>query len=537
MTVSASAESPMDLRLVPGAGIAWLVTAVGIVLGWQSAMVSALLLGAIAAALAVGWVLRVPLPAAATVGLIAMCVLGAAFAAAVAVRAHAVAVHPLYDARVGTYVTATIELSDDPRRLTSPGPQRVLIPAELHSVANGSGATTVGGAVTVIAPEDGWVSLLPGQRVEFRTAVAGPQRRDLTVATLRAVGAPTAVGSPSALQRIVGGIRARFADAAAAALPGDAGALLPALVVGDTSRISQQTRDDFRTAGLTHLLAVSGANIAIILGAVLLLTRAVAIGPNGSAALAAIALVLFVVLARPSPSVLRAAVMGAIGLLAMVTNRRRQAVPALATAVIVLLAVSPRLAVDAGFALSVFATAGLIGLAPTWADRLRASGWPRAPAEIVAVAAAAFVVTAPVIAAINGTVSVVSIVANVLVCFVVAPITVIGAIAAVVASVSAPVAGFVAGLCRPMLWWLLWVADVASDFPYATVPTVPGLAGAAIVTAAVGAAVGLVAVVGRRRPARPQVVARSGGERCSATSPRPRRRGTTRRARRRTRTR
>ncbi len=133
----------------------------------------------------------------------------------------------------------------------------------------------------------------------------------------------------------------------------------------------------------------------------------------------------FVVIARPSPSVLRAAAMGCVALLALVTGRRKQAIPALAASVVVLLALSPSLAVDFGFALSVFATAGLVVVSPALVTRLRARGWPRWLAEMCAVALAAFVVTAPLVAAMSGTVSIVSIVANVLVAPAVAPITVV----------------------------------------------------------------------------------------------------------------
>jgi len=125
---------------------------------------------------------------------------------------------------------------------------------------------------------------------------------------------------------------------------------------------------------------VSGTNITIIIGAVLLLVRLLGAGPRVSAVLAGFALVGFVVLARPSPSVLRAAVMGTVTLLALITARRRQAVPALSGAVLVLLAVSPALALDVGFLLSVLATGALVLAAPGgWrrcADAVSPPGWP-----------------------------------------------------------------------------------------------------------------------------------------------------------------
>ena len=83
-----------------------------------------------------------------------------------------------------------------------------------------------------------------------------------------------------------------------------------------------------RAAGLTHLLAVSGANLAMFSGAVLALLRLIRADPRLAALLSILAMVGFVVLARPSPSVVRAAVMGGIALVALSTGRGRSAVPA-----------------------------------------------------------------------------------------------------------------------------------------------------------------------------------------------------------------
>ncbi|MFD4182496.1 ComEC/Rec2 family competence protein [Rhodococcus sp. NPDC058514] len=282
-------------------------------------------------------------------------------------------------------------------------------------------------------------------------------------------------------QRAAGAVRDRFAAAAQSALPPDAAGLLPGLVVGDTSALPGGVRDDFTAAGLSHLTAVSGANISILIGAVLLLMRALALGPRTSAVVAALALAAFVVLARPSPSVLRAAVMGSIGLLALMTGRRKQAMPALGAAVIVLLALFPALAVDFGFALSVAATAALVLVAPGWVRWLRARGWPRALAEAVAVAAAAYVATVPIVAAMSGTLSTVAVVANIAVAPVIAPVTVIGAVGAVGAAVWLPLGELTVRATGPPLWWLLRVAEWASGAPGATVFVPSGFGGAAVV--------------------------------------------------------
>ena len=183
--------------------------------------------------------------------------------------------------------------------------------------------------------------------------------------------------------------------------------MLPALVLGDTSAVTDATAAQFRAAGLTHLTAVSGANVTIVCGTVLFAARL--IGPRAAVALAAMTLTAFVIVVQPSASVLRAAVMGAVALLAILTSRRRQAIPALAGTVLALMTVAPQLAVDVGFALSVSATAALVLIAPGWSRRLVARGWPKPVADAVCIAAAAQLVTAPLIAGISGSVSLVAV--------------------------------------------------------------------------------------------------------------------------------
>ncbi|WP_435590867.1 ComEC/Rec2 family competence protein [Nocardia sp. bgisy118] len=371
------------------------------------------------------------------------------------------------------------------------GEPRWIVRAALREYHSAEATVRSGGRVVILAAGTEWGDLLPGQPIEFRAQPQPPKHRDLTVATLHALGPPKPVAAPPWWQRAAASVRDDFAGAATAALPPDAAGLIPALVLGDTSGLPEPVRKDFETAGLQHLCVVSGANFTILLSVVLFVVRALSVGPRVAATAAAGALLMFVVVARPDPSVLRAAAMGAVTLLALVTGRRKQALPALCAAVIGLLLVWPELAVNAGFALSVLATAGLILLAPGWADWLRARGWWRLPAEVVAVSAAAFTVTVPIMVALTGRVSVVAILANVLVALVIAPITVVGALGAACASVWSPLAELILRCAGPPLWWLLEVAERTAALPGATI-TVPagsvgGLTAAALVIVVVWA--------------------------------------------------
>jgi competence protein ComEC len=253
------------------------------------------------------------------------------------------------------------------------------------------------------------------------------------------------------------------------------------------------TSREFRAAGLTHLMAVSGANVTIVCGAVLFSARL--IGPRAAVGLAGIALVLFVIVVQPTASVLRAAVMGAIALVGVLTSRRRQAIPALAATVLVLMVAAPQLAVDVGLALSVVATAALVAIAPIWSRRLVAGGWPKPLADAVCVACAAQLVTAPLIAGISGRVSLVAAAANLAVAALIAPITILGSAAGALCLCWPAGAQLLIRFTGPELWWVLRISHWAAGVPAASVPVASGVPGAVLV----GAASVLAAVLWRWR--------------------------------------
>lgn len=497
-TASGATEEflPFDVRLIPAVVVCWSITAVGIIGGPGAAVVATV---ATAVTVVVGALVlrRVATRCAASgpswAGVVTVIALALCFGGAIWIQMCALVSHPVAVAADNRgWITAAVRLEEDPRRLSSAGPSMVMTKAEMTRVDVGGEALYVGGRVSIIAPESSWSELLPGQEITVRGRLGEPVRPDMTVAVIRASGPPVTVGEPGTISAGAGTVRSNLAAVAQNTMPPDRAGLLPGLVVGDVSHMDQMVADNFRAAGLTHLTAVSGANFSILIGAVLLVLRSIGIGPRATVAVAFVVLVVFVIVARPSPSVLRAAVMGSIGLLALVTGRRRQAVPALCGAVLGLLAWWPRLAVDVGFVLSVFATAGLVLVAPIWVDWLRARGWPRAAAEVVAVSAAAHAVTAPVVAAMTGTFSVVGVVANVAVAPVVAPITVVGIVTAVIATVSTSLAELTAQLASAPLWWLIAVAERAASVPVAGIVVPDGLRGAAL--AAVGTAALLAAL-------------------------------------------
>ncbi|WP_348650327.1 ComEC/Rec2 family competence protein [Verrucosispora sp. WMMA2044] len=402
-------------------------------------------------------------------------------------------------------VTAELVVRDDPRPVRGGivgRPPTLLVPARLVTLTGPQGQRiAVPARLLVLADDPAWRGLLPGQRLTADGRLAEPRGGDLTGAVLMAVGAPVRLGAPSALQRAAGRLRAGLQQACAP-LPDEPGGLLPGLVVGDTSRLPDAVEEDFRATGMTHLNAVSGSNVAIVVGAVLLLARWARAGPVLAVGLCGLALVGFVILVRPSPSVVRAATMGAIGLAALAAGRPRAAVPALAAAVAVLVLVDPDLAGDPGFALSVLATGGLLLLAPGWRDGLRRRGVPPGVAEALAVPAAAQLACAPVVAGLTGTVSLVAVPANLLAVPAIAPATVLGVAAATLSPIWPGGAELLAWLAHWPAWWLVLVARYGARLPAGNLPWPGGVSGALLL-----AVLTVALVVAARRPVVRRLVA------------------------------
>ena len=493
-------ESPaerVDARLVPAALTCWVVTAAGI--WWPiGRAVAACCVVLVAASGALAWRARrrrgeTGRLRAVSAGLVAVGVTGAGFGFAVALRAEAVDRHPI-TAAFGTAAPVTVTPTESPVSL---GRGRLMFRATLQRLRGAQ----ISGRVVVFARASDFESetdgLMVGRPVRFTARIGRPTRRDLTVAVLNASGRPTA-GTAGAVQRAAHTVRGRFAAAVRGTLPAEQAAMLPALVLGDTSAVTAETDRDFRAAGMTHLMAVSGANVTIVCAAVLFSARL--IGPRAAVVLAALTLVAFVVVVQPTASVLRAALMGAIGLAGMLSSRRRQAIPALCATVLGLLAIAPQLAVDVGFALSAVATAALVVVAPAWSRRLAGRGCPKPLADALAIAASAHLVTAPLVAGISGRVSLVAVIANLAAAPVIAPITVLGSAAAVLSVAWPSGAQLLIRFTGPELWWVVRVAHWSAGAPAATVPVpsgVPGVLLVAGVTALI--VIGATRLRGRRR--------------------------------------
>ncbi|MCG6493569.1 ComEC/Rec2 family competence protein [Kitasatospora sp. A2-31] len=354
--------------------------------------------------------------------------------------------------------------------------------------------------VTVLArgPDiDRWQLLLPSTRVAVEVDVRPPGEGhdDESAALLVVHGPPRELEPPSLPQRIAGRLREGLRSAADG-LPADARGLLPGLVVGDTSRLPVDLLEAFRATDMAHLVAVSGANLAIVLG-VLLGAPGQAATPERRGLAGFLGLTLrstallgtgvtlaFVTVCRPEPSVLRAAGTGLIGLLALATGRPRRALPALSGTVLLLVLLDPYLSRSLGFLLSVLATAGLLVLGPHWTATLRARGWPQHLAGAVGATAAAQALCAPVTVVLSGHISLVAVPCNLLAELAVAPATLLGFAVLVLEPLLPAPARLLAEVAGVPVGWLAAVARHGADLPGARLSWPGGLLGT--VTLALG---------------------------------------------------
>ncbi|MDK4317796.1 ComEC/Rec2 family competence protein [Corynebacterium pseudodiphtheriticum] len=252
-------------------------------------------------------------------------------------------------------------------------------------------------------------------------------------------------------------------------------ALVPGMVLGDRSAQTDQQRQMYIDAGLSHLTAVSGLHVATVVAAAVILARVARCGPVGQSIAALVVLAFYASVVGPAPSVLRASITGLVGVAAIVNSSRMPPIHALSIAVITLLLIDSDLAVTFGFALSVAATAGIIALVPLLYRPLARIGLPDVVVRAFAVSIAADIVTMPLVALMAGRVSVVSVLANVAVTPVVSIALLLGLTATILAVLPLPFPAEAVALklAEPVVWWIYRVASWAQDLPLATIEVTP----------------------------------------------------------------
>jgi competence protein ComEC len=346
--------------------------------------------------------------------------------------------------------------------------------------------------------------LQAGHRYTSQLRLSSTSAADRSTAIMRPLGEDEPIlHEPDFWTRITEtftGLRAATAEQSASAV-GEAPALLPGVLLGDRSAQSQELTDAMRVSGLTHMTVVSGTHCALVMGALLGLARMLRMPRWTTLPLLVTGLVLFVMLVQPAPSVIRAAVMGSIGALAVFAGRGRASSALLCLCVILLLVYDPWFAVEPAFQLSVAATAGIVLVGARLKDLFarRLPGFVAAP---LALAVSAQLLVTPVLLPIAEGVTLYSVPANIVAGPLLPLVTVPGTLAAVLSTT-------VPWLSTPLLWaaglpgaGIAAIGYAAASLPQALAPWPEGAAGWVLAAFYTVAAIVLCRMLidSRRRP-------------------------------------
>ncbi|WP_160318898.1 ComEC/Rec2 family competence protein [Arthrobacter sp. ERGS1:01] len=399
----------------------------------------------------------------------------------------------------GEELSLTLQLTSSPRPLeTAQGPRQFIFDAVVRT-ATAHGRQMSGRLAIRVVAGAAWEHVPEGATATTAGKIVPAGLREKVAGYLRPATAPQQVHGGGSWAQPIRAAWVSSSHRVWGQLSKDTAGLLPGMVMGDRSGVAPPLAQAMKTVGLTHLTAVSGENCSLVLAAVLLMLRSARVHRVLAGGLAVLGLLGFVAVVGPDPSVLRAAVMGGLGALAMVGGRPGRVGALLSISIVVLLVEDPWLAVDYAFTLSVLATLGLHVLGRRCAQWLGA--WmPAWLAQAVAIPLAAQLFCAPVIVLLQARFTPYTIPANMAAAPLVALVTTVGTLGMVVATVVPFLADVCAGISGVGAWWVGTVAQWMSALPAASLPWPAGPAGMVLMALMNSAVVAfLLAVVERRR--------------------------------------
>jgi competence protein ComEC len=285
----------------------------------------------------------------------------------------------------------------------------------------------------------------------------------LEVARLRRTGARR-----GGVAGVVDAARRRAEEALARGLPPPRAALLRGMVLGQDEELADATREDFKRSGLAHVLAVSGQNVMLLATLVLAVGAVTGLGLRARLGLALALVAFYVPLTGAGPSIQRAGVMGAAGLVAALAGRPTHRWYALCLAAVVTLALNPRAAGEPGWQLSFAAVVALLALAPGLRHAL-ARAMPGPVADVAAITISATLGTAPLMAFHFEQVSLAALPANLLAAAAIAVVMWLGMLAAALGQIAPALAAPLNAANEPLLAFVEWVAATLAAAPFAVV--------------------------------------------------------------------
>jgi competence protein ComEC len=304
-----------------------------------------------------------------------------------------------------------------------------------------------------------------------------------------------AVGKRGGVAEAADRLRARLARTIAPGLEGDRRAVIAGVVLGEDEGLREELRDDFRASGLYHLLAVSGQNVALLAGGVLLLAWLAGVSRWVGEVGALTAIVGYVVAVGWQPSVVRAGVAGVLTSFAWLVARPRDRWYFLLLGAAVLLAWNPYSLLEPGFQLSFAAVAAIFVAVPRVERALEGYPVPTLLREVLAVSAACGLATAPIVLFHFDAVPAYAVVSNALAAPVVGPLLGLALVTSAVEPVSSSAAQTLALVNGWLAAYVAGCARLVAGLPYAELSTA-----AAVLVLSIGALLVLVAF--RLRPPR-----------------------------------
>jgi competence protein ComEC len=262
-------------------------------------------------------------------------------------------------------------------------------------------------------------------------------------------------------------------------LPDPSASLLAGILLGIDSEIPREVREAFNATNTAHIIAISGFNIAIIAGLLATLARRV-VGERRAAFVVTLGLVAYTLLVGASPSVVRAAIMGSLSLIALHYHRQNDALNALSASALLMLAHNPFTLFDLGFQLSFLATLGLIlyvtplstafeSLFARFTTSKRAKQIVGALGDSFIITLAAQITTTPLIVFAFHRFSLVGLLTNLIVLPVQPAVMVLGGLATLTALVIQPVGQVIAWVAWVFLEFTIVVVQATARLPFAAI--------------------------------------------------------------------
>lgn len=326
---------------------------------------------------------------------------------------------------------------------------------------------------TGAVPAGSWVLLSGEWRASAPPVVPSPWPDDPLYSGFMVARSATITAEPALLRNPLLTMRGRAESRLYRLFPRHA-ALADALLLGRRESLDPEMREKFARSGLVHLLAISGAHVALLAGVLVLLGAIVRL-PHKAVAIGTIALVwAYLAMIGAPASAVRSGIMITLALLGLLLQRPAAAIPIIAASALVILAFQPTAALDPGFQLSFAGVLGILVVRHSAIRRLplnvRRNKPLNALIEAVLMSVGAFLATMPVAAFHFGSVAPIAILAN-LPAVPLTSLALVGVAAATVVDLIAPpVAGLLADGAGAALDAMDRVASFAATVPYGSIP-------------------------------------------------------------------